>query len=162
MPQPSQDKPELLFEDAPIQTGATKGQESDDDLTIIYGPPPSQPHQPKKRKLSNVSISSTSSTLSILPLTPEEQDAREAALDARLSKRLQAARQEGVKEGWVPPDWKGRIVMADRIKEMKRAKKRKIDELEKGVSTHGTVGGAPTASTRPAQSSARAVRRIET
>ena len=108
--------------------------DSDDNgsQTIIYGPP-SQPlsrasSQTKKRKLSNASASSDSSSASAPPpLGPEEQNAREAALDSRFSKRLRVARDEGVKEGWVPPDWKARVVMADRIKEMKGKRKRALE-----------------------------------
>ncbi|KAG8699730.1 hypothetical protein FRC09_006414 [Ceratobasidium sp. 395] len=108
--------------------------DSDDDgsQTVIYGPPSQSLRRvssQKKRKLSNASTSSTNSTTSLPPpLDPEEQSAREAALDDRFSKRLRMARQEGVKEGWVPPDWKARVVMADRVKEIKAGRKRALDE----------------------------------
>ncbi|KAG9128535.1 hypothetical protein FRC07_003424 [Ceratobasidium sp. 392] len=123
--------------------------DSDDDgsQTVIYGPPTSQrlrvPSQ-KKRKLSDASTSTAASTASLPPLDPEEQSTREAALDDRFSKRLRMARQEGVKEGWVPPDWKARVVMADRIKEMKTSRKRALDEdtskPKKGASASNNAG----------------------
>ncbi|KAG9102957.1 hypothetical protein FRC06_000662 [Ceratobasidium sp. 370] len=115
----------------------------DDSRTVIYGPSPSQPLRvpsQKKRKLSDASTSTTTSTASLPPpLDAEEQSAREAALDNRFSKRLRMARQEGVKEGWVPPDWKARVVLADRIKEAKASHKRALcedtEKSQKGAST---------------------------
>jgi hypothetical protein len=153
VPLPPQDKsspPPSAY----VQASLSEVQESDDEYpTAIYGPPPSQPpQQSKKRKLSDASTSSTSSTLSILPpLPPEEQNAREAALDARFSKRLRVARQDGVNEGWVPSDWKARVVMADRIKDMRRTRKRTRDDLEKDVGDTGprTVVDATLTSTKP-------------
>ncbi|QRV88715.1 hypothetical protein RhiJN_16733 [Ceratobasidium sp. AG-Ba] len=134
--------PTVVYPDSSKHTSTSQAQTStpphnadsddDDSQTVIYGPPPSQPllRVPsfKKRKLSDASDSTTTSTASIPPpLRPEEQAAREGALDNRFSKRLRTARQQGVKEGWVPPDWKARVVMADRIKEMKNSRKRPLD-----------------------------------
>ncbi|CAE6377345.1 unnamed protein product [Rhizoctonia solani] len=137
-------------------------EESDDDSrTVIYGPPPTQPtEQSKKRKLSDASVASTSSVLSTLPpLTPEEQSAKESALDSRFSKRYRAARQEGVKEGWVPPDWKAKAVLRDRIKEARRATKRRRDELEKEPGTGANITIQTTSlSTKPGQNAVRLIR----
>ncbi|CAE6456085.1 unnamed protein product [Rhizoctonia solani] len=137
-------------------------EDSDDDSrTIIYGPPPAQPAQQfKKRKLSDASIASTSSVLSTLPpLTPEEQDAKESALESRFSKRYRAARQEGVKEGWVAPDWKAKAVLRDRIKEARRATKRRRDELAKDSGTGAGITAQTTLlSTTSGQNGARLIR----
>lgn len=145
------------------QPSSPESQEGSDDYSqiIVYGPPPSQsPQNSKKRKLSNASVSSTSSTLSIpLPLTPEEQSAREADLDARLPKRLRAAKEEGVKEGWLQPDWRAKAVMKDRIKEIK-ARKRTREESENDTGSTGAANpfGGHSVSARLVQSGARAIR----
>lgn len=137
VPLPSNDPADALSNRHSLENIPEVDLDTDDDgsQTVIYGPP-SQPlsrasSQTKKRKLSNASTSTDSSTATAPPpLAPEEQTAREAALDSRFSKRLRVVRDEGVKEGWVPPDWKARVVMADRIKEMKGKRKRALEEAE--------------------------------
>ncbi|EUC59109.1 hypothetical protein RSOL_296810 [Rhizoctonia solani AG-3 Rhs1AP] len=124
----------------------SQGESDDDSQTVIYGPPSAQPTQQyKKRKLSDASVASTSSVLSTLsPLTFEEQSAKESALDSRFSQRYRVARQEGVKEGWVPPDWKAKAVLRDRIKEARRATKHRRDELEKESSAGAGINAQAT------------------
>lgn len=134
----------------------------DDSQIVVYGPPPSQPSQhSKKRKFSNASVSSTSTTLELLPpLTPEEQSAREADLDARVPKRLRTAREEGVKEGWLPPDWRAKAVMTDRIKEMRKTRKRTREESETDAGSTGATNPfeSHSAPAQPVQSGARTIR----
>ncbi|CAE6502549.1 unnamed protein product [Rhizoctonia solani] len=146
--------------DAPGQISPpnSQGESDDDSQTIVYGPPPAQlAQQSKRRKLSDASVASTSSVLSTLPsLTPEEQSAKESVLESRFSKRYKAACQEGVKEGWVAPDWKAKAVLRDRIKEVRRTTKRRRDELEKdpgaGITAQATL------STKVGQNGARLIR----
>ncbi|CAE7074911.1 unnamed protein product [Rhizoctonia solani] len=138
----------------------SQGESDDDSRTIIYGPPTPQPtQQSKKRKLSDASVASTSSVLSTLPaLTPEEQSAKESVLDSQFSKRYKAARQEGVKEGWVPPDWKAKAVLRDRIKEARRSAKRRRDEPEKESGTGSRMAAQASLSTKSGQNGARLMR----
>ncbi|KDN47076.1 hypothetical protein RSAG8_03853, partial [Rhizoctonia solani AG-8 WAC10335] len=139
----------------------SQGESDDDSQTVMYGPPSAQPaQQSKKRKLSDASVASTSSVMSTLPpLTPEEQNVKESALDFRFSKRYRVARQEGVKEGWVPPDWKAKAVLRDRIKEARRATKRRRDELEKESGTDaGITVQATSLSTKPGSNGVRLIR----
>ncbi|KAG8744990.1 hypothetical protein FRC10_009098 [Ceratobasidium sp. 414] len=160
VPSTSQPRPSKLPSASHAQTSTPpRDPDSDDDSrTVIYGPP-SQPRlrvsPQKKRKLSDASTSTTTSTASPPPpLDAEEQSAREAALDNRFSKRLRMVRQEGIKEGWVPPDWKARVVMADRIKEAKASHERVVGEdtekPQKGASTSSGTGSsrAPASSSR--------------
>jgi hypothetical protein len=132
--------------------------ESDDESqTIIYGPPTQPIQEPKKRKLSDASIASTSSVMSMLPsLTPEEQSAKESALDSQFSKRYKAACQEGVKEGWVAPDWKAKAVLRDRVKEVRRAAKRRRNELEQEAGTG--AGNTARVTSLPTKPGARLIR----
>ncbi|KAF8677424.1 hypothetical protein RhiXN_04962 [Rhizoctonia solani] len=136
----------------------SQGESDDDSQTVIYGPPPTQPlHESKKRKLSDASIASTSSVMSTLPsLTPEEQSAKEFALDSRLSNRYKTACQEGVKEGWVAPDWKAKAILRDRVKEVRRAAKRMRNESGKEVGT--SAGNTDQVASLPAKQGARLIR----
>lgn len=68
------------------------------------------------------------------------------------------ARDEGVKEGWVPPDWKARVVMADRIKEMKGNRKRTLEEDAERTGGEGKASssaGKTAVSAGPSKSGAR-------
>ncbi|CAE6418193.1 unnamed protein product [Rhizoctonia solani] len=135
----------------------SQGESDDDTQNVIYGPPTQLIQEPKKRKLSDASIASTSSVMSALPsLTPEEQSAKESALDSRFSKRYKAACQEGVKEGWVAPDWKAKAVLRDRIKEVRRAAKRRGNELEKEASSG--AGNTARVTSLPTKQGARLMR----